>query len=198
MTSKNPFKLFLLGATALAVAACDEPKEDVFTFKDVKSCVASGQFDEETCKAEYAKAKAQNDNVAPRFNSRHSCYSDFGHNQCYHYTSSSGGSFWLPFMAGYMMAPRGHSTIVSTQPLYRPHSDAGGYYTATSTRVGSAYSTSGRGQIAKSKAGPPPPARTRTVARGGFGSRATSSYSSSYNSRSSYSSSSSGRFSAGG
>ena len=98
------------------------------------------------------------------------CNTDFGYNRCYQHRTSS-GSIWLPFMVGYMLAPRGGA--VYTQPLYRPSSDPGNFYTARNKRV-SRPSTTGRTQVAKSAVSRPQ-ARTRTVARGGFGARARSS-----------------------
>ena len=82
----------------------------------------------------------------------------------------SGGSVWLPFMMGYMLAPRGGS--VFTQPLYRTSGNPNRYYTSSGGRVGAA-TVDGRTKVAKSQTRQPR-ARTRTVARGGFGRRATS------------------------
>ena len=86
--------------------------------------------------------------------------------------ASSGGSVWLPFMMGYMLAPR-YGSGVFTQPLYRPSHDPNRFYTSGSGRVG-AVSANGRTRVAKSQTRQPR-ARTRTVARGGFGARAYSS-----------------------
>jgi uncharacterized protein YgiB involved in biofilm formation len=103
--------------------------------------------------------------VAPRYARQSDCQANY--DSCYAHRSG-GSSFFLPFMLGYMLAPRG-SSFYATQPLYR--SSAGGFQTAGNTRVGQV-STSGRTAVTKSKA-TPPSARTRTVARGGFGARAT-------------------------
>jgi uncharacterized protein YgiB involved in biofilm formation len=59
------------------------------------------------------------------------------------------------------------------QPLYRPSGDPNRFYTSGGGRVGSV-SADGRARVAKSQTSQPR-ARTRTVARGGFGARATSS-----------------------
>ena len=70
-----------------------------------------------------------------------------------------------------MMAPRGFGGIYA-QPLYRPSRDTGSFYTARNGRIG-AISSTGRTQVASSQVNRPPQARTRTVARGGFGRRPT-------------------------
>ena len=121
--------------------------------------------------AEFQKAQALHNEVAPRYARQNECYSDFGYNRCNQYRRSNGTSVWLPFMMGYMLAPRGGMSIMSSQPLYRTTSDPNRYYTAGTGRVGT-ISGNGRSQVAKSQTRPP--VRTRTVARGGFGARARS------------------------
>lgn len=171
MTRKTTFRTFLLGATALTLASCGEPKEEVLVFESVETCVASGEHDEATCRAEFEKARHRHEQVAPRYSSANSCHSDFGVNQCRRHQTSS-GSFWLPFMVGYMLAPRGVSTVY-TQPLYHPSSGRG-YYTGGGVSVGTSsdgsFNRNGRTQVAKSTTSRPA-TRTRTVSRGGFGAR---------------------------
>ena len=171
MKPMNLFKFGLLGATALTLVACAEKEEEVLAYNSVKACIESGQQDASVCRAEFAKAQKLHNQVAPRYNSVRDCNSDFGYNRCYQSRSAYGGSVWLPFMMGYMLAPRGGVGFVSTQPLYRPSSNPNRFYTAANGRVGSV-SASGRTQVAQSQVRRPA-ARTRTVARGGFGARAT-------------------------
>ena len=164
------FKMALLGASALTLGACGEAEEDVLTYNSLEACIAAGEQDEATCRAELEKAKKAHDKAAPRYQSSSSCYSEFGYNQCYR---PSGGSYWMPFMVGYMLAPRGSIGGVYSQPLYRPARDPNNLYTSGGTSVGSASKT-GRAKVAKTQTAQPR-ARTRTVARGGFGSRSRSS-----------------------
>ncbi len=176
MKRADKFKLALLGAGALGLAAYSlapygEAEEEALTYPSVEACVKAGVQDEATCAAEFAKAQDLHNQVAPRYTGSRDCYSDFGYNRCYQRRTSSGTSVWLPFMAGYLLAPRLGSTVF-TQPLYRPSNDPNRLYTANSGRVGAA-SADGRTRVAKSQTRQPS-ARTRTVARGGFGARATS------------------------
>lgn len=170
MTKPKSLKFALLGATALTLVACAEAKEDALTYDSVEACINAGVVEAATCRTEFQKAQKRHTEVAPRYQSSNSCYSDFGYDRCTQHRSSS-GSFWLPFMVGYMLAPRGGA--VYTQPLYRPSRDPGNYYTGGNSRVGKPSST-GRTQVAKSQVSKPQ-ARTRTVSRGGFGARARSS-----------------------
>jgi uncharacterized protein YgiB involved in biofilm formation len=166
MKPRNVFKFAFLGVTALTLVACAEAEDEVLAYDSVQACIAAGQQDEAVCRSEFAKAEKLHAEVAPRYAGANQCYSDFGYNRCYR----SSNSMWLPFMMGYMLAPRGGAGYISSQPLYRSSAYPNRYYTASNRRVG-AVSASGRTQVATSKVGRPA-ARTRTVARGGFGRRA--------------------------
>ena len=168
MKIKSSLRATLLGATALVLTTCGEAKEEVLTYDSIESCIRAGIKDAKTCQAEFQNAQALHNKVAPRYARQNECYSDFGYNRCRQ--SSSG--FWLPFMVGYMIAPRLSSGIY-TQPLYRTTGYPNGYTTASNAPIG-AVGRDGRTRVAKSKL-KRPPVRTRTVARRGFGRRAYSS-----------------------
>ncbi len=155
----------------LLVVGTGEDKEDVLAYDSVEACIAAGENDETVCREEFDRARQLHENVAPRYGSRGDCNTDFGYNRCYR-TSVGGGSVWLPFMVGYMLAPRGGFGGIASQPLYRPATDPNSYYTASNARLGSVSAT-GRTGVAKSQVSRPS-ARTRTVSRGGFGARAAS------------------------
>lgn len=172
MKRAKKLKLALLAASALTLAACGEAEEEVLAYPSVDACIKAGVHDAATCEAEFAKAKEVHEKSAPRYADSGNCNADFGQNRCYQQRTSSGGSVWLPFMMGYMLAPRMGMNVYS-QPLYRPRNDPGSFYTASSGRVGNA-TPDGRAKVAQSQVSQPK-ARTRTVSRGGFGARATSS-----------------------
>ncbi len=162
----NIFKLALLSVAAPTLVSCGETQEEVLAYSSVEACITAGQQDEVICRAEFEKAQQLHNEVAPRYSSARQCYSDFGYNRC----RQSSSSLWMPFMMGYMLAPRGGPAYISTQPLYRPSSNPNSYYTGAEGRVGRV-SADGRTTVATSKSSRPA-ARTRTVARGGFGARA--------------------------
>ena len=166
------FIMAILGVSAIAFTFSGESEEEVLSYASVEACIAAGVQDDATCRTEFDKAKAMHEEVAPRYQTSSTCYGEFGYDRCYRHRTST-GSFWLPFMVGYMLAPRGYSGSIYSQPLYRPSSDPNRFYTSGGGRVGGA-SADGRARVAKSQTSQPR-ARTRTVARGGFGARATSS-----------------------
>lgn len=104
MKKINPFKFALLGATALTVVSCGDPKEAVLAYDSAEACIKAGLQDAATCEVEFKKAEEEHLRSAPRYSRANDCYSDFGFDRCYRPT---GSSVWFPFMMGYMMAPRG-------------------------------------------------------------------------------------------
>ena len=171
MKRSTVFIMAIFGAGALALFFFDGSKEDVLTYESAEACIAAGVQDESTCRAEFEKAKALHEEVAPRYQTSSTCRDEFGRDRCYRQQTST-GSFWLPFMVGYMLAPRGVSAGIYSQPLYRTRSNPSRFYTSGGVGVG-AVSRDGRAQVAKSQVSKPR-ARTRTVARGGFGARSSS------------------------
>ncbi len=164
-------KLALMGAGALTLTACGQ-KEEATVYRSVEQCAEAGVVDAETCAQQFAQAQADHPNVAPRYARQEDCYSDFGFNQCQQYRSRSGSSFFVPFMLGYMFAPRLGSRVY-TQPLYRSADDPNAFRTASNRQIASVR-TDGQTTVSKSAA-EQPRVRTRTVSRGGFGARAARS-----------------------
>ena len=81
-----------------------ESKEDALAYESVETCIRAGEHDADVCRKEFEKAKKLHENSAPKYQSSRQCNGDFGYNRCY-----QSGSLWLPFMVGYMLAPRGAS-----------------------------------------------------------------------------------------
>ena len=171
MKRSTIFVMAIFGVIALALVFSGESEEEVLTYASVEACISAGVQDDATCRTEFNKAKALHENVAPRYQTASTCQDEFGYDRCYRQRTST-GSLWLPFMVGYMLAPRGTSAAIYSQPLYRSRNDPRQFYTSGGVGVGNV-SRDGRAQVAKSQVSQPR-ARTRTVARGGFGARSTS------------------------
>ena len=52
---------------AIALAFSGESEEEVLTYASVEACIAAGVQDDATCHAEFNKAKALHEEVAPRW-----------------------------------------------------------------------------------------------------------------------------------
>ncbi|GAA5219101.1 DUF1190 domain-containing protein [Corallincola platygyrae] len=188
MKRSQAVKLTLMGLAGGVVTGCSEPQEQIVTFKDIEDCVDSNLFEAEDCVYQYEKAVAAHQLEAPRYSSRFACEQDFGQNYC---ASTRNGSFWQPFMAGYMMSviARGVSDAIYyrsaySRPLYRSRDDWGMYRTSSNYPIGS-YGSSGKmtnlprsimttvpnnsGTIKKS--GGQYGKKAPTIKRGGFGSK---------------------------
>ncbi len=168
MKRSRSVKLVAMGTGLLLVAGCDEPKVDTALFESVKQCTSLG-FSQQECEANYRNAQQMHVDVAPKYASRADCEADFGAEKCETapQRTQSGGSVFMPLMAGYMMG----SLLgggASAQPLYRSSADSTSFRNADNKKVGS---TIGRTQVAQS-ATQAPAVKTSTVSRGGFGANA--------------------------
>lgn len=174
MKRSRTLTLALMSATALTLAACDNP-EEVAVFENVQQCATQEGFDIKACEANMKQAQEEHVRVAPKYTSVADCEADFGEGQCEDapQRTSSGGSVFMPLMMGYMMGNMmaGRSAGVATQPLYRSKDDPKNFRTGDNQKVsGKTGISKVPGQIARA-----PSTKTSTIRRGGFGSAARAS-----------------------
>lgn len=187
MKRSKTIKLTLMASTALALSACgEEERETAEAFRTLDDCVASNLFTEEQCQTSLDEAKSVHEQSAPRYNSESLCVQEFGPSNCYRHgggsAHGSSGSFWLPFMTGYMV-----SNLVDSA-FGRHYSTPYYYHSSGSLRTWDGRSIQTRrdanGRIKptisrKTVYAKPKPAkvmtRTSVISRGGFGSRSKSS-----------------------
>ena len=110
MKRSHSIKLALMGAGAITLTACGQAKEEAAVYESVAQCEAAGLVDAEACAAQFEQAQAVHVDTAPRYAREEDCYTDFGYQRCQRYRGG-GSSFFLPFMVGYMLAPRGGSGV---------------------------------------------------------------------------------------
>lgn len=176
MKRSRAIPIIALGSASLALVGC-ESQQPALVFENVEQCVQSTEIPDSACQAEYNKAYAAHQNTAPRFPDQNSCEEDFGAGRCTTY-STGGQSFFIPLMAGYMLASVVNSGSnyqyggyggTYAQPLYRTRNDFGSNYrTADNYQVSSNGSKS---SIPKSVSAPQ--TRAVTMSRSGFGSTAS-------------------------
>ena len=104
MKRSKSVRLVAMGTGLLLVAACEEAKVDTALFESVQQCTGLG-FTAQECEANYREAQRNHVNVAPKYTAKADCEADFGSTQCEvaPQRTSSGGSVFMPLMAGYMM-----------------------------------------------------------------------------------------------
>ncbi|WP_416896343.1 MAG: DUF1190 domain-containing protein [Minwuia sp.] len=164
--------LISMGAATLSLAACEEEKTATHIYELAEQCIQGGFFSTEQCEADFKVAREQHAEVAPKYLSKADCEADFGNGQCETspYETSSGGSVFMPLLAGYLMGSMlsGGGRTAATQPLYRSGDDRSGFRTGQNVRVGDKVGLNQSPRSAVSSVQP----NMRPVPRGGFGSRA--------------------------
>jgi uncharacterized protein YgiB involved in biofilm formation len=171
MKRRNTLSIgLMMGASLLVLSACGEPQIEASVYESVEQCKGDRLGDPDKCESNFNEAKAQHAAVAPKYAKKEDCAADFGVEKCERapYRTSSGGSIFMPLMAGYMMGSliRGGRSGFGSQPLYRSTSSPGTFRTADNKSAGSA---TGRTQVTKS-ATSRPSIKSTTMKRGGFGS----------------------------
>jgi uncharacterized protein YgiB involved in biofilm formation len=184
--SKKAALVLMVPAAALLMSGCGEKREEAMVFEDPKQCAAAGVNSAEQCESDFVAAQAMHPQVAPKYANKEECEVDFGAGNCETapQQSSTGGSFFMPMMMGYLMgqmmnsrnaaaaAPQAATPAaagaskVPTQPLYKSRDDRTNFRTATNKPVaGGIGPISLRPSQVKPQVG-------QVVRRGGFGAQA--------------------------
>ncbi len=157
-------------AAAILVGCGNSQEAEVFT--SLEDCKVSNPEMAAECEKAYQSAMAESAKSGPKYTSSSSCEAEFGRYNCVPY-NRGGNSWFMPALAGFMFArafdnnDRYYSTPVYTS--YHRHSPFYGQWTGPS---GGTYGSVSRRKMSVSKdAFKPKPAVTKTMSRGGFGSK---------------------------
>ena len=175
-------KPLAVGIAGIMATGCADDRQDAQISTSLEDCKTDYPDAAERCDAAYQTALDEASRTSPRFNSEYDCEYEFGPNQCRE-VNNSGGSFFMPFMAGFMVSQLLSPRPYYSQPIYTSYSPYSPFRSKWVTADGYVFD----GDIRKRtyKVSPsvykPKPTVTRTVSRGGFGSsvRAKSSWGSS-------------------
>ena len=161
--------VLMMSVSLIALTACEEPKVDASIYESLDQCKRDPLNTSDQCDASFKEAQSQHAAVSPKYATAEDCQADFGTDKCEvaPYKTSSGGSVFMPLMAGYMMGSLlgGRGSMMS-QPLYRSAQSPNSFRTAENRNVGS---KTGRTKVASS-ATSRPTFKSSTRSRGGFGS----------------------------
>lgn len=174
MKKSRSIRLVLLGSASIALAACgdDGPPQDARFFSNLQEC--SAVYDTTQCLDAQKQAEQTFVAEAPKYSRQEQCEAEFGAGNCEPKqtadgSASSGGSFFMPMLMGYMMGNMLGGQSRFNQPVYR-----GPDNTAMTQNRGKMFNIgnfSGAGRTAASTFRPA--AQVAQVQRGGFGSTAT-------------------------
>jgi uncharacterized protein YgiB involved in biofilm formation len=159
----------MMSVSLIALSACEEPRVDTSVYESVEQCKRDPLGDPDQCESNFKEAQNQHAAVAPKYATKEDCVADFGAEKCEKapYQTSTGGSVFMPLMAGYMMGSiLGGRRTMGAQPLYRPTASPGTFRTADNKSAGS---KTGKTQVARSTTSRPS-VKSTTMKRGGFGS----------------------------
>lgn len=173
-------KPLAVGVAGVFLSACSDNRQDAVIYQTIDDCVDDNPGAATQCEAAYEQALAEAYRTGPKFNSMDDCQYEFGPNQC-QYVQGNSGSFFMPFMAGYMV-----SSLLSPRYYYQPMYTSYSRYSPMRYRWMAAdgydYGDLRRKHFkVGSNAYKPKPTVNKTMKRGGFGSsvRAKSSWGSS-------------------
>ncbi len=158
-------------------------------YASAAECTADGYFTDTYCIAKFDEAVKLHQDYAPAYQNVNSCEQDYGAMNCGRQTAQGGGgSFWTPFLTGYLVS-NAINSFTRPMPYYRdPYgggfSTLGGYrfnggrqdyrISRTDYNRGDAATRGARNaDKAKAKQLRTKPQRTAVARRGGFGGRSS-------------------------
>lgn len=174
-------KPLAIGVAGILLTGCGEEKQQADIYTNVDECINDHPDAADVCRTAYQNALDEASRTGPKYSTQNDCEYEFGNNQC-QYVQTQSGSFFMPFMAGYMV-----SSLLSPRPYYQPIYTSYSPYSSYRSRWVTADGHIFDGDVRKRNYSvpksvyKPKPTVSRTIKRGGFGSsvRAKSSWGSS-------------------
>ena len=96
-------KPLAVGISAIFLSGCGEEPELASIYTSIDECASDNPNYMEECTSAYKEAKDEALRTGPKFLSEGDCEFEFGQDNC-EYVSNQGSSFFMPFMAGYLMS----------------------------------------------------------------------------------------------
>ena len=111
----------LLVATVWSMTG-DDPQENL-VYDSLSDCRAAGQLTAQQCEAAFSEASAARLKDAPKFQSQAACEAQYGANGCGS-ASIGGAQYFIPALAGFMLARGLSGGQAQAQPLMPPTTSA--------------------------------------------------------------------------
>ncbi len=175
---QSKLKPLAVSIAAAVLVACSDGGEEAVVYSDIADCISKNPDQTDICESAYNDAVAVAQESGPKYSTIESCTYDFGDRNCVPYQASSGQSWFIPAVAGFMLAgviddvgDAFERRRYRSAPLYTSYSRYSPFYGQWSSVDGYTYGTSRYGKIkVADNAFKPKPKITRTISRGGFGS----------------------------
>lgn len=168
--SKFLLRPLYLGIAA-TLAACSSNTEEVKIIKNPQQCEEETTLTAQECEIAYQKAVEEAARTAPKYANISECEAEFGYRNC---SQHSGTGFFMPLMTGFLL-----SELLSDRRYYKPvytyRGSRSNYRDRIMTSNGAVLSrnNSGTFHVSKDTLKKKAPTVTKTVSRGGFGSKAS-------------------------
>ncbi len=175
---RSKLKPLAVSVAAAVLVACSDGGEEAVVYSDIADCISKNPDQVDVCESAYNDAVNVAQESGPKYTSLEACTYDFGNRNCVPYQADSGQNWFIPAVAGFMLAEvidevgdAFERRRYRSAPLYTSYSRYSPFYGQWSSVDGHTYGTSRYGKIKVSdNAFKPKPKITRTISRGGFGS----------------------------
>lgn len=163
------------GVTAVAaivlVSGCSDNSQEMGIYSNVSDCIDDNPEYSTQCTSAYQDALDDASKTAPKYNLRTDCEYEFGYDNC---IQAPKHSWFMPAMAGFMFGQAMNNRSYFQQPMFSSTYPGSRYYGGWTSSDGYSYGKKSE----RSKVYVPTeqlkqkPAVTKTISRGGFGSKA--------------------------
>lgn len=165
---RHPVKVAV--AATLSVTGCSSGTEETDVFRSLEDCNASNPGQEETCQMAYDNSQKEAERTAPKYSSLRDCEDEFGYDRCRRHSSSG---VFMPMMAGFMIGRMLDGGYNRHSPMFTSYSRHSPYYGNWVGADGRDYGSRYNSKVyTKKSTFEKKPTATKTMSRGGFGSRA--------------------------
>lgn len=170
--------VFALTPLALCISVfftgCESNEQQADIFKNLEECKSTYPDLSAQCDMAFNEALKKAEDTGPRYKTMDDCIVEFGPDRCTSHRSSDGNSWFMPAMAGFMLARAlDDNRRYNTAPMFTSSINSSPYYNRWTTVDGNSYGDYRNRQVrTNSDAFRPQPRVTTTLERGGFGSKA--------------------------
>lgn len=158
-------------AAIVLVSGCSDNAKEMNIYSSAADCINDNPQYAEQCRAAYQDSLEDAASTAPKYKTRADCILEFGEEMC---VKSPQNNWFMPAMAGFMFGQMMNNRSYQQQPVFTSTNPRSRNYGGWTSSDGYSYGK----QSATSKVYVPTqqlkkkPAVTRTISRGGFGSKA--------------------------
>ena len=172
-------KRIAVSIAAVLLTGCGEDPMEANLYRSVDECASDNPNYMTECTFAYQEAVDEAERVAPRFSNENDCEYEFGDSNC-QYIENRNGSFFMPFMAGFMLSRFLDNDIdidlkkkkkrYYSQPLFTSYSRRSNlrkqWFTSDGKSYGGLHKRTAKVYPSSFK---PKPSASKTLSRGGFG-----------------------------